>query len=78
MSPMTKRQEPSLRAPFLKYRKELTSIPYYTQPVERINKLVTAAYSKVCGHQNKDGFIGVAFQSRKLMPKFENKKQLQV
>ena len=57
---------------------ELTGIPCHTQAVERRIKLVTAASNKVCGKENRDGFVIATLLSRKTMPQFENKKQLQV
>ena len=57
---------------------KLTSVHCRTPPVERINKLVTAASSIVCGHQNKYGYLRSTLQWSKLLPKFENKTQLWV
>ena len=47
---------------------ELTRVPYQTQAVERSIKLVTTASNKVCGKENRDGFIRATLQSRKTMP----------
>ena len=57
---------------------ELTRVPCHTEAVERTIKLVTTASNKVCGKENRDGFVRATLQSRKSMPQFENKKQLQV
>lgn len=47
--------------------------PCHTQSVERCVKLVTEAASKVCGYENRDGFIRSTLRSRLLMPKFDSK-----
>ena len=52
-----------------------SSIPCHSQAVERMIKLVTEASSKVCGKNEREGFITVTLESRKNMPKFETKNQ---
>jgi hypothetical protein len=47
--------------------------PCHTQSVERCVKLVTEASGKVCGHENRDGYIRATLKSRSMMPKFNTK-----
>lgn len=49
--------------------------PCHTQSVERCVKLVTEASSEVFGMQRRDGLIRSRIASRKIMPKFNTKKQ---
>ena len=59
-----------------KLRQELFDFPCHTQAVERCVKLVTEASTKVCGKDRRDGFIRATVHSRRLMPRFESKKDL--
>lgn len=54
---------------------DLDRFPCHTQAVERCIKLVTDASMAVCGQTRRDGFIRAWLNSRKIMPKFETKKQ---
>ncbi|XP_055922808.1 uncharacterized protein LOC129953593 [Eupeodes corollae] len=54
---------------------ELSKYPCHTQAVERCIKLVTEASASVCGQESRDGFIKARISSRKLLPKFETKKE---
>lgn len=54
---------------------EYLKFPCHTQSVERCVKLVTEAAGKVCGYENRDGFIRATFRSRSLMPEFNSKFQ---
>ena len=47
--------------------------PYHTQSVERCVKLTKAAGS-VAGVKAREGFIAAKLDSRKIMPKFNSKK----
>lgn len=49
--------------------------PCHTQSVERCVKLVTEAAEKVCGHENRDGYIRATLKSRQLMHKFGSKSE---
>lgn len=49
--------------------------PCHTQAVERCVKLVTESAEKVCGHENRDGYIRATLKSRQLMPTFNFKSQ---
>lgn len=53
---------------------DMLQYPCHTQAVERCVKLVTEASSKVCGEENREGYIASQIQSRKEIPKFESKK----
>lgn len=48
--------------------------PCHTQAVERTVKLVTQAAMSVCGAEARDGYIKSTLRSRKIMPKFNTKK----
>lgn len=48
--------------------------PCHTQAVERTVKLVTQAAKSVCGAEARDGYIRSTLRSRKIMPKFNTKK----
>lgn len=48
--------------------------PCHTQSVERCVKLTTEASGSVAGQKSRDGFICARQNSRKLMPKFNSKK----
>lgn len=54
---------------------ELIKFPCHTQSVERIVKLVTESCTKVCGEENRDGFIRTTLLSRSTMPSFDYKSQ---
>lgn len=54
---------------------ELMKFPCHTQSVERIVKLVTESCTKVCGEENRDGFIRATLLSRSAMPSFNFKSQ---
>lgn len=54
---------------------EYLKFPCHIQAVERCVKLVTKATGKVCGHENRDGYIRTIFKSRSLMPKFDTKSE---
>ena len=54
-----------IESTFLKITIELTSARYLTQLVETMTKLVSAAFSKICGHKNKDGYIRTTLRSLK-------------
>lgn len=54
---------------------EFMNFPCHTQAVERCVKLVTEASDKVCGHENRDGFIRTTLLSRSVMPKFGHKSE---
>lgn len=49
-------------------RPSFASIPCHTQAVERGVKLVTEAASKVCGENNREGYIHSGLESRRLLP----------
>lgn len=51
----------------------IRSFPCHTQAVERCVKLVTEASGKVCGAENRDGYIRSTLLSRSIMPEFCNK-----
>lgn len=53
---------------------DIAAFPCHTQSVERCVKLVTEASLSVVGSQKRDSFIKAKIDSRKLMPKFESKK----
>lgn len=53
---------------------QLANVASHTQSVERVVKEVTEASNKKCGPTARDGFIRVRLQDRKLVPKFESKK----
>lgn len=53
-------------------------IPCHTQAVERTVKLVTEAAENVCESLAREGYIKAKINSRKLMPKFDTKKQFNV
>ena len=53
---------------------EFCAYPCHTVAVERLVKLVTEASLKVCGHDNRDGFIRATLASRQQMKKFDTKK----
>ena len=46
------------------------------QAVERCVKLVTEAFSLVCGQNSRDGFIHSKIESRQKMPSFEKNESL--
>lgn len=54
---------------------EFMNFPCHTQAVERCVKLVTEASDKVCGQDNRDGFIRTTMLSRSVMPKFGHKSE---
>lgn len=49
------------------------NFPCHTQAVERCVKLVTESSGKVCGHDNRDGFIRSTLLSRSKMQMFDQK-----
>lgn len=53
---------------------EFMRLPCHTQAVERSVKVVTEASLSVCDKTKREGFIKSKLASRKLMPKFETKK----
>lgn len=53
---------------------EFMRLPCHTQAVERSVKVVTEAALSVCDKTRREGFIKSKLASRKLMPKFETKK----
>lgn len=53
---------------------EFMRLPCHTQAVERSVKVVTEAALSVCDKARREGFIKSKLASRKLMPKFETKK----
>jgi len=52
---------------------EIQKFPCHTQATERIVKLVTEASSKVCGFENRDGYIRSTLKSQSAMPQFSTK-----
>ena len=50
---------------------ELIKLPCHTRSVERILKLVIESCTKVCGEENRDGFIKITLISRSTVPSFE-------
>jgi len=52
-----------------------SGIPWHSQVVERMIKLMTEASSKVCGENEREGFITVTLESRKNLAKFDTKNQ---
>lgn len=52
----------------------LLRLPCHTQAVERAVKSVTEASRTLCSKSEKEGFIKAQIESRKIMPKFDNKK----
>ena len=53
-------------------------VPCHNQAVERHIKLVSEASTKVCGQENREGFIKTTLFSRKLIPTFESKKEFRI
>lgn len=53
---------------------ELLHLPCHTQAVERAVKAVSEASSTLCNKTTREGFIKTQIESRKLMPKFDSKK----
>ncbi|GBN08689.1 hypothetical protein AVEN_73487-1 [Araneus ventricosus] len=53
---------------------DFIKFPSHTQARERFVKLVTEAFTKTVGPQNRDGFIRAKIESRQQMPQFESKK----
>ena len=65
--PLTKRLSESQLKSFINTNAlwdDIPKIPCHTQSVERHIKLVTQAGEKVCGPENKDGFIRATLASR--------------
>ena len=56
----------------------LKSFPVHTQAVEQCVKLIIEAAGKVCGAENRDGFIRTTLLSRFAMPDFTQKSQFKV
>lgn len=54
---------------------DLMKFPCHTQSVERIVKLVTESCTKVCGEENRDGYIRATMLSRSVMPSFNSKSE---
>lgn len=54
---------------------KLNKFPCHTQAVERCVKIITEASGKVCGHESRDGYIKVKFESRSELPSYENKEE---
>lgn len=52
----------------------LLRLPCHTQAVERAVKTVTEASSTLCYKSDKEGFIKAQIESRRVMPKFDSKK----
>ena len=77
-APLTKRLSESQIKSFMESKAlwdDIPKIPSHTQSVERHIKLVTQATEKVCGPENRDGFIRATLASRNKIPVFENKQQ---
>jgi hypothetical protein len=55
-------------------RNFLSQFPCHTQAVERAVKLTTEAASKVCGEENRDGYIRATIESRKVVASFGTKR----
>lgn len=53
----------------------LENMPIHTQAVERCVQMGTAASTKVCGEQRRDGFIANKIASRNTMKQFETKQE---
>ncbi|GBL80259.1 hypothetical protein AVEN_92195-1 [Araneus ventricosus] len=53
--------------------KEIQKFSCHTQVVERCVKLVTEASNKVCGHEDRDGYMRETLKSRSAMPNFSKK-----
>ena len=54
---------------------EVIKFPCHTRSVERIVKLITESCTKICGEENRDGFIKTTFLSRSIMLSFDYKSQ---
>ncbi|GBN97392.1 hypothetical protein AVEN_1666-1 [Araneus ventricosus] len=54
--------------------RDFIKFPSHMQALERIVKLITEAFRKKVGQQNRDGFIRATLESRKQMSQFETKK----
>jgi hypothetical protein len=54
---------------------DIEPFPCHNQSVERVIKIVTESASKVYGHENRDGYIRVQLERRKLMPHFDTKSE---
>lgn len=54
---------------------DFCKFPCHTVAVERLVKLVTEASSKVCGMDNRNGFIQATLASRKSFKRFDTKNQ---
>lgn len=53
---------------------EFEAYPCHTVAVERLVKLVTETSLKVCGQENREGYIRATLKSRGIMDKFNTKK----
>lgn len=49
-------------------------LPCNTQTVERVIKFVPESSQRVCGPEERDGFVKAKIASHKMMPKFKTKK----
>ena len=56
----------------------LTNLVNHTQAVERIIKMVTDASNVVVGQEARDGAIRARLEGRKMLPKFESKKDFNI
>lgn len=54
----------------------LQRLPCHTQAVEIAVKTVTEASSTLCSKSDKEGFIKAHIESRRVMPKFDSKKDV--
>ena len=54
-------------------KKYLNTFLCYNHGVERHIQIVNEASQKVCGAENRDGFIRAEIKSRKLLPHIEKK-----
>jgi hypothetical protein len=57
---------------------DFSQFPCHTQAVERTVKLVTDASARVCGHDNRDGYVRSTLLSRKIMPNFHQKSHFNI
>lgn len=53
-------------------------LPCHTQAVERSVKTVTEASMQLCDKKSREGYIKAKIEARKLMPKFESKRDFKV
>ena len=58
-----------------KEKNNFPHLPCHTQAMKRCVKLVTEAFSLICGQNSRDGFIRSKIESRQKMSSFETKRK---